>query len=40
MKVGKYSVSEVAEKVGISDVKYFGKLFSPCGMGEITRANQ
>lgn len=28
LKVGKYSVSEVAEKVGISDVKYFGKLFS------------
>ena len=28
LKSGKYSVSEAAEKVGISDAKYFGKLFS------------
>lgn len=28
LKNGQYSVSEVAEKVGIRDVKYFGKLFS------------
>lgn len=27
LKSGKYSVSEVADKVGITDVKYFGKLF-------------
>lgn len=28
LKSGKHSVSEAAEKVGINDVKYFGKLFS------------
>ena len=27
LKSGKYSVSEASEKVGINDVKYFGKLF-------------
>lgn len=27
LKSGKYSISEVAEKVGVGDVKYFGKLF-------------
>ena len=27
LKSGKYTVSEVAEKVGIGDAKYFGKLF-------------
>ena len=27
LKSGKYNVSEVAEKVGINDIKYFGKLF-------------
>ncbi len=28
LKTGKYSVSEVSEKVGINDIKYFGKLFN------------
>ncbi len=28
LKSGKYNISEVAERVGISDVKYFGKLFA------------
>jgi len=28
LKTGKYSVAEVSEKVGINDVKYFGKLFN------------
>ena len=27
LKSGKYNVTEVSEKVGINDVKYFGKLF-------------
>ena len=27
LKSGKYSVSEVAERVGTGDAKYFGKLF-------------
>ena len=27
LKTGEYTVTEVAEQVGVSDMKYFGKLF-------------